>query len=1164
MAVSGGGDRLEIRLLGGFSVSRSGAAVSIGSRAAQALLAYLALTAGSRHRREHLTALLWPDASDESARQNLRNALWALRKALGEELLLADKLSVGLDPAAGYYLDAAELARRGSVEDLEAAVSAYGGELLPGFYEEWVLLERERLRSVLDARMAELVEALLDAGRARDALGWAERWVSLGQAPEPAYRALMLAHHDRGDLAGVASAYRRCVKALEEELGVEPSAETRALYERLVREPAGQAPTRGTPVAAPLAVAPTRPEAQPPAFLAVDGGSEPPAPKVVGREPELAALASALEDALAGHGRAIFVTGEAGRGKSSLLAEFSRRALAAHPEVVVVVGHCDAFTGAGDPLLPFRDALETLTGDIEARWQAGTMDRDLAVRLWDLMPRAVETVARHGPELLEGFLRRGPLLDRLAQREPGGRLEALLSGVSVAPRADQVALFDAYTRVLRAVAAENPVVLVVEDLHWADASSVGLLFHLTRRLAGTRVLLVGTLRDQEVAGDDGSRALQRLLAELERALGSARLDLDAAAAGREFVDALLDSEPNRLDEGFRDRLARLTQGLPLFVVELLEEMKTSGGLVRDGSGAWTASAAIAWNALPARVEGVIRSRLERMDRELVEALQVGSVEGATFTAEVAARALGADPRRLARRLGAEAERVHQLLAGVEIARVGGNRLTRFRFRHDLFQRYLYAGLSGMDRAMLHEEVGKALEELYASDTGVVAVELARHFEAAGLGERAAGYLLAAGRQAAALYAFDEAAVHSRRALGLLGGLAATPENERRRLDTLMLLGSALQATLGYAAPEVEDAYRQARAVAASLGDARQEFDAAHCLSLYHSQRAEYDRAVELGEDLLALARREGDERLLLQAHHAEWFARFCLGDFAGALEHARAGIALYPEDAGEEPSLRTGGHDAGACAHMFAARALWYLGSPDDALAHCEAGLSLTSRFSRPDSLAHAFGQAAEVMVLVGDGVRAGEMAALCREVASSNGLTFWAAWGKVMRGAAAVLAGRGQEGVATMRRAREEYPHMGVAEQLNLLARLAEGHLHLGQLEEAEACLDEAFAAAERITTHVWRAELHRLRGVLAARRGAAPDDWAGEFDRSAALARGHGASSLVLRAALSRYEAARSGDAEELERRAREELATVYASFAQGRDTPDLRRAAELLGGP
>lgn len=202
-------------------------------------------------------------------------------------------------------------------------------------------------------------------------------------------------------------------------------------------------------------------------------------------------------------------------------------------------------------------------------------------------------------------------------------------------------------------------------------------------------------------------------------------------------------------------------------------------------------------------------------------------------------------------------------------------------------------------------------------------------------------------------------------------------------------------------------------------------------------------------------------------------------------------------------------------------------------------------------------------MVLLGDGVRAGEMAALCREVASSNGLAFWAAWGKVMRGAAAVLAGRGQEGVATMRRAREEYPHMGVAEQLNLLARLAEGHLRLGQLEEAEACLDEAFAVAERITTHVWRAELHRLRGVLAARRGAAPDDWAGEFDRSAALALGHGASSLVLRAALSRYEAARSGDAEELERRAREELATVYASFAQGRDTSDLRRAAELLGG-
>src|SRR5690606_7894630 len=243
--------------------------------------------------------------------------------------------------------------------------------------------------------------------------------------------------------------------------------------------------------------------------------------------------------------------------------------------------------------------------------------------------------------------------------------------------------------------------------------------------------------------------------------------LRPGAAGRDFVDELLDSEPNRLGEEFRERLASLTEGLPLFVVELLEEMRAAGELARDDTGAWVVASAIGWHALPARVEGVIRARLERLDPDLVEALRVGSVEGATFAAEVVARVLGCDARQLARRLSGAGEKEHQLLEGVEVARDGGRRLTRFRFRHDLFHRYVYAGLSPLDRALLHEEVGAALEELHADDTTVVAVDLARHWEEAGIGGRAARYVVEAGRQASALYAFDEAGAHLRRALRLL-------------------------------------------------------------------------------------------------------------------------------------------------------------------------------------------------------------------------------------------------------------------------------------------------------------------------------------------------------------------------------------------------------------
>lgn len=1169
---------MEIRLLGGFSVAKDGAGLNIGSRAAQALLAYLALTAGSRHRRERLTGLLWPDAAEESARQNLRNALWALRKALGDEYFQADKISVGFDPQADHYLDAAALS---GAADPEAAVASYGGELLPGFYEEWVLLERERLRAEFDRQAALLVERLLAEGRAHDALLWAERWIAHGQAPEPAYRALMTAHHALGDQAGLASAYRRAVKALEEELGVEPSPETEALYERLQGEapPArpvsrvGQ-PEPGHPGSGQGASAYAASRGQGAAAAAVTlppflAGAEERGQqraRVVGREPELARLAGALDDALAGRARALFVTGEAGRGKSSLLGELASRALAARPELVVAVGHCDAFTGAGDPLLPFRDALEMLAGGVEARWLAGTIDREHAARLWRLLPLTVEAIAHHGPELLGGFLRRGPLLARAGQGDPSGRLAELIERAAQAPGGagnNQAALFEAYTRVLAAVSEQAPVVLLIEDLHWADASSVALLFHLARRLGGARMLIVGSLRVEELAGEDYAegRGLQRLVAELERVQGPTRIDLDAGAAGRGFVDELLDIEPNRLGPEFRERLAALTEGHPLFAVELLEEMKAEGGLVRDEAGGWAASPDLTWHALPARVEGVIRTRFERLDADLREALQVGSVEGATFTVEAAAKVLSVDARQLARRLSNEAERLHQVVEGVELARVNGRRLARFRFRHDLFQRYLYNGLSGLDRAMLHEEVGVTLEELHGDEAPAIAGELARHFEEGGLGERAARYLLMAGRQAAGLYAYEETATHLRRALELLDDEPGSPTNDRLRLDALLLLGTALQGVHGYSVPEVAETYERARDVATRLGATRDEFAAVWSLSLYHSQRAEYERAVELGEVLLGLGEREGDERLVLQAHHAIWFARFCLGEFQRVLEHTGAGVALYPREAGEDASLQMGGHDASVCTRLFAARSLWYLGRPDDALAESEEALKVAAGLTRPDSVAHAFAHAAEASVLRGDGERAAELAGRCREVASAAGLGFWAAWASIMRGCALVLQGRIEEGIAVMHQGRAEYPGIGVAEELSLWSRLAEAHASLGQLDQAEGCLANAAAVAERLTAEVWRAELHRLRGVIRALRGDL-EEAEGCFAEALEIAGRHGARALELRAATSWYEALLASEASAgVLEEARARLADVHGSFTQGHDTADVRRAKELL---
>jgi DNA-binding SARP family transcriptional activator len=237
---------LELRLLGQFEVLVDGTAVVLPSRAAQSLFAYLAITAGTLHRRERLAALLWPDAEDDNARSYLRHALWRIRKAieaglsLDEQYLLADELTLGLNPRSEYALDVAALERVASnpvagADELLAACAMYRGELLPGFNEEWVVRERNRVEALFERQMDRLVDSLVRDHRWPEILEWSEKWIALGHAPEPAFRALMLAHARRGDRAQVAIVYCRCRGALFEELGAVPSEETRVLFERLSR-----------------------------------------------------------------------------------------------------------------------------------------------------------------------------------------------------------------------------------------------------------------------------------------------------------------------------------------------------------------------------------------------------------------------------------------------------------------------------------------------------------------------------------------------------------------------------------------------------------------------------------------------------------------------------------------------------------------------------------------------------------------------------------------------------------------------------------------------------------------------------------------------------------------------------------------------------------------
>jgi non-specific serine/threonine protein kinase len=230
---------LEVRLLGKFEVQHGGKPITISSRPAQSLFSYLILNAGIACRREKLAGMLWPDSLEETARDNLRHALWRVRKVLeagsATRFLHADDRTISFKSSSEYWLDAKELANvseNASSDQLIAVLSMYQGELLPGFYEEWVLLEREHLSSILEHNMARLMSLLQEEQRWLDVLDWAERWIKLGQKPEPAYRALMYAHAAKGDMSKAAVTYERCVESLKE-FGIKPSEQTLQLFERL-------------------------------------------------------------------------------------------------------------------------------------------------------------------------------------------------------------------------------------------------------------------------------------------------------------------------------------------------------------------------------------------------------------------------------------------------------------------------------------------------------------------------------------------------------------------------------------------------------------------------------------------------------------------------------------------------------------------------------------------------------------------------------------------------------------------------------------------------------------------------------------------------------------------------------------------------------------------
>ncbi len=435
--------------------------------------------------------------------------------------------------------------------------------------------------------------------------------------------------------------------------------------------------------------------------------------------------------------------------------------------------------------------------------------------------------------------------------------------VKVNPALDQEKIFEQYASVLKALSKDHTLMLVLDDLQWADSGSLNLLFHLARELKDSRILLLGTYRPDDVAlGRDGARhPFESILNELKRYHGDIVLDLSHADPdeGRAFTNELIDSEPNHLDAAFREALFAHTDGHPLFTVELLRNLRERGNLVKDKDGCWIQGSTLDWETLPARVEGVIGERIARLPEGLHETLTTASVMGYEFTAQVIARVQKLEERELVKDLSRELEKRYLLVSEQGEIKIGKQFLSIYRFSHALIQQYLYDELSAGERRMLHGEIAETLEAISVDHTDQFALQLARHYDEAGNAEKAVFYWTQAGDAAFAIYAQNEAIAAYTRALEL-GKEAVITVEQLHHIYTHR--GRAMELTGQF--EQALKNYDEMLTTARERKDRRMELDAQVAAStLYSTPTAVMDpeKGQALSEETLKLAQELGDQSI---------------------------------------------------------------------------------------------------------------------------------------------------------------------------------------------------------------------------------------------------------------------------------------------------------------
>lgn len=1181
---------LQIWLLGTFRVCLDGEPVSdFSTNKVRGLLCYLAVEANRKHQREGLSEIFWPGRSPDRSRANLSQALFTLRRTLrdtGEisQFFHISRESIQFNRECVYCLDVTDFETglqvlsnqvfgEATLAALEKTIALYRGDFLDDFsipnsldFEDWATLQRERLRRKLIHALDRLSNIYAQLDDYESALRHAWHQVELDPWREEAHVTVIRLLALNGQRSQALAQYETCRHMLAEEIGVEPLKETISLCEQ-IRE------GKFTEADGTL----KRSFILPPPIISSSGKPLPGAvqPTFVAREQELAKMEAFLKEAISGEGCVVFVTGDAGSGKTALIREFCRRALIDNPNLLIASGKSTAYTGIGDPYTAFREIMALLSGDIETQWVAGAIDREVALRLWQALPIVLEVLVERAPDLINTFVNGAALLKRASvlidysdlsnvHHTWFRELKDLVTqkvDISGAYRLQQLALFQQYAKLLAGVAQNIPILLTLDDLQWADTGTLSLLFHLGKYIQGKHILIIGAYRPTEISRfHDGERhPLEPLVNEFQRNFGDILIRL-GESRDRGFVEALIDSEPNRLPDSFREQLFLLTGGHPLFTIELLRGLQERGDLILEDQGLWVERGDLNWELLPPRIEGIIAERISQLPTEWQQLMRTASVQGESFIAEVVASLEGWEQEQIINILSGRLQETHHFVLAQRIETLGdsGVKLAVYQFKHILFQRYLYGSLDPVEKARLHQATGHALEQLYGSESDEVSVQLAHHFYKAEDFDKAATYRLEAGDRALQWSAIREAIIHLTQGLEALGRLKPTLAHLQCELNLQLSLGAAYKIAKGYAAPETGNAYHRANDLCNLLGATQQRFHVLLSLVAYNAMQPDLGYAMDLAEQMLVEAELGQDPILIALGHQTLGYVQTLLGQFASAHEHLNQMIVSYDREKYGYHAYAHG-QDSGVTCLAWDAWVLFFLGYQDQALQRAEQAVLLAKDIDHPFSLTYAHNMAASYYVFRRDAVSAKKHAKVTLELAKEYGFAFYHVTAKFGLGWAQANSGEIAYGIENLLDCLAGYKEIGVGLFCrSILTSLAEIYGKDGQIGKGLETLERAAYIAPVGGERYWEAELYRVKGDLLRKAGFSLGDIEACYRQAIKIARQQGAKTLELRATTSLCSLLKDQDKPEA---ARERLKRNYQWFTEGLDTPDLRDAAILI---